>query len=112
MKRIRMSMVATLTMVNFIVHEASPPLPATSNGLPHSGENLFDEIDQAVASLPKAGGDPFPAVPVRQRRRTRDDQRFYGMQAIHTRAHLLQAIYEGVVFSHMTHLEPDARTFY
>lgn len=29
---------------------------------------------------------------------------FYGMQAIHTRAHLLQAIYEGVVFSHMTHL--------
>lgn len=26
------------------------------------------------------------------------------MQAIHTRAHLLQAIYEGVVFSHMTHL--------
>ncbi|XNM61886.1 hypothetical protein ACLK1T_13340 [Escherichia coli] len=29
---------------------------------------------------------------------------FYGMQAIHTTAHLLQAIYEGVVFSHMTHL--------
>lgn len=29
---------------------------------------------------------------------------FYGMQALHTRAHLLQAIYEGVVFSHMTHL--------
>lgn len=29
---------------------------------------------------------------------------FYGMQAIHTRVHLLQAIYEGVVFSHMTHL--------
>lgn len=28
---------------------------------------------------------------------------FYGMQAIHC-AHLLQAIYEGVVFSHMTHL--------
>ena len=26
------------------------------------------------------------------------------MQALHTRAHLLQAIYEGVVFSHMTHL--------
>jgi sugar (pentulose or hexulose) kinase len=29
---------------------------------------------------------------------------FYGMQALHTRAHLLQAVYEGVVFSHMTHL--------
>lgn len=26
------------------------------------------------------------------------------MQALHTRAHLLQAVYEGVVFSHMTHL--------
>ncbi|MFL3345789.1 FGGY-family carbohydrate kinase [Enterobacter hormaechei] len=29
---------------------------------------------------------------------------FYGLQALHTRAHLLQAVYEGVVFSHMTHL--------
>lgn len=29
---------------------------------------------------------------------------FYGLQALHTRAHLLQAVYEGVVFSRMTHL--------
>lgn len=29
---------------------------------------------------------------------------FYGIQALHTRAHLLQAVYEGVIFSHMTHI--------
>lgn len=61
----------------FIVHEASP----TSSGnlewfTAQWGEISFDEINQAVASLPKAGGDLFPAVPVRQQRRTRDDQRF------------------------------------
>ncbi|MGU0043569.1 xylulokinase [Escherichia coli] len=105
MKRIRMSYGRYVNDGEFIVHEASP----TSSGnlewfTAQWGEISFDEINQAVASLPKAGGDLFPAVPVRQQRRTRDDQRFYGMQAIHTRAHLLQAIYEGVVFSHMTHL--------
>ncbi len=62
----------------FIVHEASP----TSSGnlewfTAQWGEISFDEINRAVASLPKAGGDLFfPAVPVRQQRRTRDDQRF------------------------------------
>ena len=29
---------------------------------------------------------------------------FFGMQAGHQRGHLVQAIYEGVVFSHLTHL--------
>lgn len=44
----------------FIVHEASP----TSSGnlewfTAQWGEISFDEINQAVASLPKAGGDLF-----------------------------------------------------
>ncbi len=88
----------------FIVHEASPTSSGNLEWFTTVGEISFAEINQAVASLPKAGGDLFPAVPVRQQRRTRDDQWFLRMQAIHTRAHLLQAIYEGVVFSHMTHL--------
>lgn len=88
----------------FIVHEASP----TSSGnlewfTAQWGEISFDEINCAVASLPKAGGD----LSCRSCTAATPDSMtsgFYGMQAIHTRAHLLQAIYEGVVFSHMTHL--------
>lgn len=69
------------------------------------GEISFDEINQAVASLPKAGGDLF-FLPFLYGSNAGLEMTsgFYGMQAIHTRAHLLQAIYEGVVFSHMTHL--------
>lgn len=36
---------------------------------------------------------------------------FYGMQAHHTQAHLLQAIYEGVLFSLMHHLERMRKRF-
>lgn len=89
----------------FIVHEASP----TSSGnlewfTAQWGEISFDEINQAVASLPKAGGDLF-FLPFLYGSNAGLEMTsgFYGMQAIHTRAHLLQAIYEGVVFSHMTH---------
>lgn len=65
----------------------------------------FDEINQAVASLPKAGSDLF-FLPFLYGSNAGLEMTcgFYGMQALHTRAHLLQAIYEGVVFSHMTHL--------
>ena len=90
----------------FIVHEASP----TSSGnlewfTAQWGEISFAEINQAVASLPKAGGDLF-FLPFLYGSNAGLEMTsgFYGMQAIHTRAHLLQAIYEGVVFSHMTHL--------
>ncbi|WP_105494987.1 L-xylulokinase [Escherichia coli] len=90
----------------FIVHEASP----TSSGnlewfTAQWGEISFAEINQAVASLPKAGGDLF-FLPFLYGSNAGLEMTsgFYGMQAIHTRAHLLQAVYEGVVFSHMTHL--------
>ncbi|MDR4050752.1 MAG: FGGY-family carbohydrate kinase, partial [Citrobacter sp.] len=69
------------------------------------GELSFAEINQAVASLPKAGSELF-FLPFLYGSNAGLEMTsgFYGMQAIHTRAHLLQAIYEGVVFSHMTHL--------
>ncbi|MBJ8415675.1 FGGY-family carbohydrate kinase [Citrobacter cronae] len=90
----------------YIVHEASP----TSSGnlewfTAQWGELSFDEVNQAVASLPKASSNllflPFLYGSNAGLEMTSG---FYGMQALHTRAHLLQAIYEGVVFSHMTHL--------
>ncbi|HCL5344116.1 TPA: carbohydrate kinase [Salmonella enterica] len=90
----------------YIVHEASP----TSSGnlewfTAQWGELSFDAINQAVASLPKAGSEllflPFLYGSNAGLEMTSG---FYGMQALHTRTHLFQALYEGVVFSHMTHL--------
>lgn len=90
----------------YIVHEASP----TSSGnlewfTAQWGYLSFDEINQAVASLPKAGSDLF-FLPFLYGSNAGLEMTcgFYGMQALHNRAHLLQALYEGVVFSHMTHL--------
>ncbi|HCM1952672.1 TPA: carbohydrate kinase [Salmonella enterica subsp. salamae serovar 9,46:z4,z24:z39:z42] len=90
----------------YIVHEASP----TSSGnlewfTAQWGELSFNEINRAVASLPKAGSDLF-FLPFLYGSNAGLEMTsgFYGMQALHTRAHLLQALYEGVVFSHMTHL--------
>jgi L-xylulokinase len=65
----------------------------------------FDEINHAVASLPKAESDVyFLPFLYGSNAGLEMTSGFYGMQALHTRAHLLQAVYEGVVFSHMTHL--------
>jgi len=36
---------------------------------------------------------------------------FYGLQSLHTRDHLLQAVYEGVIFSLMQHLEQMLKRF-
>lgn len=49
-KRIRMSMVATLTMVNLSFTKPALPLPATSNGLPHSGEK--SRLMRSIRPLP------------------------------------------------------------
>lgn len=90
----------------YIVHEASP----TSSGnlewlIAQWGELSFDEINQAVARLPKAGSDLF-FLPFLYGSNAGLEMTggFYGIQALHTRAHLLQAVYEGVIFSHMTHI--------
>lgn len=89
----------------FIVHEASP----TSSGnlewfTAQWGEISFAEINQLLSAYRKPVAISFPAVLYGSNAGLEMTSGFYGMQAIHTRAHLLQAIYEGVVFSHMTHL--------
>lgn len=91
---------------HYIVHEASPTSSGNLEWLTTQwGDMSFDAINQAVASLPKAGSDllflPFLYGSNAGLEMTCG---FYGLQALHTRAHLLQAVYEGVVFSHMTHL--------
>lgn len=90
----------------YIVHEASPTSSGNLEWLTSQwGEISFDEINQAVASLPKAeSGVFFLPFLYGSNAGLEMTSGFYGMQALHTRAHLLQAVYEGVVFSHMTHL--------
>lgn len=90
----------------YIVHEASPTSSGNLEWLTTQwGDLSFEAINQAVASLPKAGSDLF-FLPFLYGSNAGLEMTagFYGMQALHSRDHLLQAVYEGVVFSHMTHL--------
>ncbi len=90
----------------FIVHEASPTSSGNLEWLTAQwGDMSFDEINHAVASLPKAESDVF-FLPFLYGSNAGLEMTsgFYGLQVLHTRVHLLQAVYEGVVFSHMTHL--------
>ena len=84
-----------------------PTIPVDGSGFITAqwGDLSFDEINRAVAGLPKADGQLF-FLPFLYGSNAGLEMTcgFYGLQALHTRAHLLQAVYEGVVFSHMTHL--------
>ena len=90
----------------FIVHEASPTSSANLEWLTAQCANLsFDEINSAVSALPKAGSDVlFLPFLYGSNAGLEMTSGFYGLQSSHHRGHLLQAVYEGVVFSHMTHL--------
>lgn len=90
----------------YIVHEASPTSSGNLEWLTAQwGDMSFSEINHAVASLPKAESDVyFLPFLYGSNAGLEMTSGFYGMQALHTRAHLLQAVYEGVVFCHMTHL--------
>lgn len=91
----------------YIVHAASPTSAGNLEWLLKQWHiSDYQAVNQAVASLPKAGSDLF-FVPFLygSNAGTGMTAGFYGLQALHDRKHLLQAIYEGVVFSHMTHLD-------
>ena len=90
----------------YIVHEASPTSSGNLEWLTAQwGDISVSEINQLVDILAKATSDVF-FLPFLYGSNAGLEMTsgFYGMQALHTRAHLLQAVYEGVVFSHMTHL--------
>lgn len=90
----------------YIIHEASPTSAANLEWFCQQwGMDDYAQLNQWVAALPpaqssllflpflygcNAGGDLHGS--------------FFGLQAGHQRGHLVQAIYEGVVFSHLTHL--------
>ena len=70
------------------------------------GVSVFDIINEKVAGLPPGGGGVFfhpflygSNVQVTAR------AGFYGVAGWHTKAHLLRALYEGVVYSHLSHVD-------
>lgn len=91
---------------SYIVHEASPTSAGNIEWLARQfGDLDYAAINAAVESLPKLASDVL-FIPFLYGSNAGLGMRagFYGMQAFHTQAHLLQAAFEGVVFSHLHHL--------
>lgn len=90
----------------YIVHEASPTSAANLEWLsPQLGDIDFPAINALVKDLPKAGSSVL-FLPFLYGSNAGLGMKggFYGLQALHGKAHLLQAVFEGVVFSHLVHL--------
>lgn len=97
----------------YLVHEASPTSAANLEWFVKQWPDLdYQQINCAVAELPKADSSVF-FVPFLYGSNAGLGMQagFYGIQSLHTRDHLLQAIYEGVIFSLMYHLERMLQRF-
>ncbi|MDO4776191.1 MAG: FGGY-family carbohydrate kinase [Cardiobacteriaceae bacterium] len=97
----------------YIVHEASPTSAANLEWVNHLlGDEDYRAINEQVAALPKAAGSVFFLPFLYGSNAGLGMQAgFYGLQSFHQKAHLYQAVYEGVLFSLMTHLERIAHRF-
>jgi len=97
----------------YFVHEGSP---TSAGNLEWFAEQLgqlgYPAMNAAVGALPKAGTDllfvPFLYGTNAGLGMTAG---LYGLSALHTRDHLLQAVYEGVVYCHLVHLDRMLRLF-
>jgi len=97
----------------YIIHEASPTSAANLEWFCQQWEiDDYHQLNQWVTDLPPAASSLL-FVPFLYGNNAGADLQacFYGMQAGHQRAHLVQAIYEGVVFSHLTHLNRILKRF-
>lgn len=97
----------------YIIHEASPTSAANLEWFCQQwGLDDYQQINQLVAELPPADSSLL-FVPFLYGNNAGADLHasFYGLQAGHQRGHLLQAIYEGVVFCHLTHINRIRQRF-
>lgn len=97
----------------FIIHDASPTSAANLEWFCQQwGIEDYQQLNDWVAGLPAASSSLL-FLPFLYGCNAGADLHgsFFGMQAGHTRAHLVQAIYEGVVFSHLTHLNRMRQRF-
>ncbi|QTM00943.1 carbohydrate kinase [Mannheimia sp. ZY171111] len=90
----------------FIVHEASPTSAGNLEWFVKQWSHLsYQEINEGIAALPAAQSSVlFVPFLYGSNAGLGMQASFYGMQSYHTQMHLLQSIYEGVLFSLMTHL--------
>lgn len=97
----------------YIIHEASPTSAANLEWFCQQwGIDDYAQLNQWVAALPPAQSSLL-FLPFLYGCNAGADLHgsFFGMQAGHQRGHLVQAIYEGVVFSHLTHLNRILKRF-
>lgn len=97
----------------YIVHEASPTSAANLEWFCQQwGIDDYAQLNQWVAALPPAASSLlFVPFLYGNNAGANLHASFYGLQAGHQRGHLVQAIYEGVVFSHLTHLNRLLKRF-
>lgn len=94
----------------FIVHEASPTSASNyewfNEYLSEAGEMNHVKNQSLVAALPAAASSLF-FVPFLygSNMGLGIKSGFYGMQSHHTKGHLIQAIWEGILFCHNLHLD-------
>ncbi len=71
-----------------------------------AGASLYDRINEMVSSIP-VNDYPLIFLPFLFGSNVNPDAKggFIGLSGIHSKAHMLRAIYEGVVFSHKMHIE-------
>ncbi|MGX2975085.1 FGGY-family carbohydrate kinase [Ursidibacter arcticus] len=96
----------------FIVHEASPTSAGNLEWFIKQWNLDYQSINQQIEKLPPASSSVlFVPFLYGSNAGLGMQAGFYGMQAHHTQAHLLQAIYEGVLFSLMHHLNRMKQRF-
>ena len=96
----------------FIVHEASPTSAGNLEWFIKQWNLDYQFINQQIVKLPPASSSVlFVPFLYGSNAGLGMQAGFYGIQAHHTQAHLLQAIYEGVLFSLMHHLNRMKQRF-
>lgn len=91
----------------FIIHDDSPTSAGNLDWFINKWENItYSEVNEIIADLPPVSTSIL-FVPFLYGSNIKLGMQagFYGLQSYHSQAHLLQAVYEGILFSLMHHLE-------
>ncbi|WP_373099379.1 MULTISPECIES: FGGY-family carbohydrate kinase [Pasteurellaceae] len=89
----------------FLVHEASPTSAGNLEWFIKQWNLDYQQINQGIAQLPPAASSVlFVPFLYGSNAGLGMQAGFYGIQSYHTQMHLMQAVYEGVLFSVMYHL--------
>lgn len=96
----------------FIVHEASPTSAGNLEWFVKQWNLDYQEINQQISTLePASSSILFVPFLYGSNAGLGMQGGFYGIQSHHGQAHLLQAIYEGVLFSLMHHIDRMLKRF-